>query len=78
MNFGAKLRALRSSRGMTLKVLAANLGYSTHGYLSEIESGSKQPTVMLVLKVAELFQVTTDVLLKDDLRLPNPGNKRRI
>ncbi len=68
-NFGSKLQELRTHRGMTLVELAQALGYTTHSYLSEIESGKKQPTVELVLGVARLFGVTTDELLKDEIEL---------
>ena len=54
---------------MTLKELAGALGYRAHGHLSEIESGKKVPTVGLVLRVARLFDVSTDRLLKDELEL---------
>jgi XRE family transcriptional regulator of biofilm formation len=67
--FGEKLRALRMHHGLTLKELASKLGYSAHGYISELETGTKTPTVEFVLKVAALFKVTTDQLLKDDLEL---------
>lgn len=67
--FGQKLHALRLHRHMTLKELAIALGYSTHAYISELEAGKKVPTVELVLKVARLFAVTTDELLKDELEL---------
>lgn len=75
MTFGEKLHMLRSARGMTLQDLAHATGYVTHGYLSEIESGRKHPTVAFVLKVAALFEVSTDVLLRDDLRLPKSRTK---
>ena len=65
--FGDKLRSLRLQRHMTLKALATALGHSAHGYISEIESGKKKPTVELVLSVARLFDVSTDVLLRDEL-----------
>ena len=68
--FGEKLRALRLQRGMTLQELTAELGYSAHGYMSQLETGKKPPTAALVLKVARRFDVTTDVLLKDELELP--------
>lgn len=76
--FGEKLRVLRKQRGMTLQQLAGALGYTTHSYLSEIESGKKQPTIDLVLGVAQLFEVTTDELLKDylELRVSSPRKKR--
>ena len=51
--------------------MAEQLGYKTHGYLSQIESGKKLPTVGMVLKVARLFGVSTDVLLKDELEIPD-------
>jgi transcriptional regulator with XRE-family HTH domain len=75
--FGKKLRALRTHRQMTLDELAIKLGYTTHSYLSEIETGKKQPTVNLVLSVAQLFHVTTDELLKDNIETKpsDRGNK---
>lgn len=68
-NFGKKLRTLRVKRKLTLKRLAHELGYAAHGYLSEIESGKKKPTVDLALKVSDFFSITTDQLLRDDLKL---------
>jgi transcriptional regulator with XRE-family HTH domain len=67
--FGEKLHTLRTRRGLTLKELAQALGHASHGYISELEAGKKIPTVEFVLGVALLFDVTTDVLLKDDLNL---------
>ena len=65
--FGEKVRHLRVQKGLTLKELADALGYKTHAYLSELESGKKLPTAGLVLRVARFFNVTTDELLKDEL-----------
>ena len=67
--FGEKLRGLRKRRGMTLQELAAALGYISHGHLSEIETGNRTPKVEFVLKVANLFHVTTDQLIRDDIEL---------
>lgn len=67
--FGEKLRFLRTQGGMTLQEVAIALGHSAHGYISELESGKKQPTIVLVLRVARLFDVTTDELLRDDIEL---------
>lgn len=55
---------------MTLKELAQAVGHSAHGYISELESGKKKPTAEFVLKIARLFNITTDKLLKDELDLP--------
>lgn len=67
--FGEKLRELRMTNKIPMTDLAAQLGYMSHGYISEIENGKKQPTVEFVLKVAHLFQVSTDQLLKDELEV---------
>ena len=67
--FGEKLRMLRKHHNVTLHWLATQLGYTTHSYISEIESNQKSPTVAFVLKVSYLFNVTTDELLKDELEL---------
>ena len=72
--FGEKLRGLRAHHGMTLTMLATSLGYKTHGYISEIESGKKYPTTGFVLSVAERFNVSLDSLLKDELEVKLPMN----
>lgn len=69
--FGEKLHSLRRQRGMTLKELATALGYAAHGHISELEGGKKTPTAEFTLAVARLFDVTTDLLLKDELDLPD-------
>lgn len=65
--FGEKLRTLRTREGMTLQQLAYTLGLTAHGYISELETGKKMPTVEIVLRAARFFCVTTDQLLKDEL-----------
>jgi transcriptional regulator with XRE-family HTH domain len=74
-HFGDKLRTLRTYHNITLKQLANFLGYTTHSYLSELESGQKLPTTKLVLQLSYLFNVTTDELLKDELQLNLENSK---
>ncbi len=72
--FGEKLRELRTSKGMTLREIATAVGQSAHGYISELEAGKKMPTVSLVLRIADLFHVTTDELLRDDMNIKESKN----
>ncbi|MDO8683373.1 MAG: helix-turn-helix transcriptional regulator [Armatimonadota bacterium] len=65
------MHALRVQRGLTLKELAQSLGHTSHSYISELEAGKKAPTAELVLNVALLFGVSTDVLLRDEMNLDN-------
>jgi transcriptional regulator with XRE-family HTH domain len=73
--FGQKLRALRRGRGLTLKGLAAALGYTAHGHISELEAGKKTPTAEFALSAAYFFHVTTDELLKDELELTGAASR---
>jgi transcriptional regulator with XRE-family HTH domain len=70
--FGEKLHQLRTYRQLSMQQLASLVGYSSHGYISELEAGKKLPTVELVLKLARLFDIPTDVLLKDELDFDFP------
>lgn len=67
--FGEKLRTLRTQQGMTLRDLADALDYVSYSYLGLLETGKKKPTAEFVLKVARLFNVSADQLLKDELEL---------
>jgi transcriptional regulator with XRE-family HTH domain len=72
--FGARLRALRAARGVTLKQLAEALQVST-AYLSALEHGKRgSPSAGLVHQVNEYFGLIWDEA--DDLsrlaRLSNP------
>ncbi len=67
--FGEKLRLLRERHGMTIRELAESLGFATHGYVGNLESGRRKPTLELAFKVASLFNVSIDQLANDDLEL---------
>ncbi len=65
--FGEKLRTLRKRHGLTQHELAARLGFASQGYIHFLETGKKVPNAILVIKIADLFQITTDQLLRDEL-----------
>ena len=54
-------------RGLSQTQLAAKLGASnlgiTQGYLSELEAGTKNPTLETILVIARALGVSTAVLL---------------
>lgn len=63
---GAKVRALRKQRSLTLREVADVVGvHYTH--IQKIESGRKRPSSDVILKFAQLFDVTADQLMRDDL-----------
>ena len=65
--FGEKLRSLRERRDVTVRELASELGIKSHSHIVGLEAGKHKPSVDLVLKLADLFDVTTDQLLRDEL-----------
>jgi transcriptional regulator with XRE-family HTH domain len=68
LQFGEKLQFLRNQRGLTQEALGSHLGRS-QAYVSKLESGHKPPTVELVIRIADLFDVSTDYLLRDSVAI---------
>ena len=66
--FGEKLRILRNRQGLSLRQLSNVLEVS-HSYIAKMERGEKTPNVAMVLRISQIFDVSTDVLIKDELEL---------
>jgi transcriptional regulator with XRE-family HTH domain len=60
---------------MTVRELTSALGYTGYGYIHGIEIGKNKPTIELVVRVALLFNVTTDQLLRDDLEVEEQSDR---
>lgn len=67
--FGEKLRSLRLKRGLTMRELADALGFKSHGFIGDLESGRKYPSLDLAVKMADYFGVTVDQLARDDVNI---------
>jgi transcriptional regulator with XRE-family HTH domain len=59
---GARLRELREERGWTQRELDSRLGI-LQSKLSKYESGTHQPSLRTLVRIANLFGVSTDYLL---------------
>jgi transcriptional regulator with XRE-family HTH domain len=70
--FGEKLRQLREQRGLNVVELAHILGYASTNQIYFLETGKRNPTAELAVKVSKLFGVSTDDLLDDARELPAP------
>ncbi len=66
--FGEKLRTLRLQHGLTMRQLGDMLGVSD-SYISQMETGDKVPNVAMLLKIANMFNVSLDQLARDNLEL---------
>lgn len=63
MTFGKRLKDLRNSRGYTQDQLAIKLDVSNH-VLSNYERDYRETELDMIIKLSEVFAVTTDYLLK--------------
>ncbi|WP_402467547.1 helix-turn-helix domain-containing protein [Isoptericola aurantiacus] len=68
---GPRLRGLRTERGVTLAALSARTGISV-STLSRLESGTRRPTLELLLPLARAHGVTLDDLVD----APTTGDPR--
>jgi len=66
--FGEKLRILRKQHGLTLTQLGDMLDVH-NTYVSQMEKGKKIPNAAMILKMADIFGVTADQLMRDELEL---------
>lgn len=66
--FGEKLRTLRTRRELTQQQVSKMLGVS-RPYVAKLERGEKMPNAPMILKIADIFNVTADQLMRDELEL---------
>lgn len=62
MNFGEKLKSLRTSQKLTQQQLADRIGVAK-SVVSYYESGGRYPSYDVLVKIARIFHTTTDYLL---------------
>ncbi|MCE7981652.1 MAG: XRE family transcriptional regulator [Caldilinea sp. CFX5] len=65
---GEKLHTLRKRRGLTQTELAELIGLD-HSHIGRIERGERLPSLEILAKLMEIFNVSCDQLMKDDREL---------
>lgn len=75
LEFGKRLKEVRTRRGITQIELAERLGLSSSQHISKIERGEKSCSIDLLVELSCSLHVTTDYLLKgedkDNVQLKN-------
>ena len=66
--FGEKLRALRKQHGLSYRKMASRLETS-HSHIINLESGKHKPSVDLIVRITQVFDVSFDQLMNDDIEL---------
>lgn len=67
-HLAAKLRAIREELGLTHSQMAKRLG-TRSARIYDFESGSRESNLMILLRYARLADISTDVLIDDQMEL---------
>lgn len=72
MSFGTRLKELRNNKHMSQEELGnfLNVGKSS---ISSYENGTREPSKEAIVKIAEIFGVTTDYLLGNTSSINDEG-----
>lgn len=62
MIFQKRLKELRNAKGVSQITIAAALGITDRGY-RKYEAGASEPTLSVLWKLADYFDVTVDYLI---------------
>lgn len=62
---GEKLRTLRKRERLTQTQLADMLGVD-HTHVGKMERGERAPSLEILIKITQIFNVTSDQLIMDD------------
>ncbi len=73
MTLGEKIYALRSEKGLSQEAFGDLLGVSRQS-VSKWETDQSLPELEKIVAVSELFGITTDYLLKDNIERPGPAD----
>ena len=77
---GEKLRYIRGALNLTLEQLIERLDYKDSPIyptnISSMERGEREPPLLLLLAYARLVKISTDVLIDDELELPQYLHRR--
>lgn len=69
INLGEHIKTLRTERGLQQKEVAVEVGIDQSNY-SKIENGRREPSVTVLKKLADLFEVTVDYIIEPNTNLP--------
>jgi transcriptional regulator with XRE-family HTH domain len=74
---GPKVKHLRRQREMSQTELAHRVGLQTQSHISYLERGRKEPSLDLVIRVADFFGVRINYLLCDDIPIDAADDRKR-
>lgn len=76
--FGAKLRYLRRQQSLTQKLLSQRLQIVRQSHISLLEQMLRIPSLEVIIRIAGIFAVTTDYLLRDEIPIEAAAEQKTI
>ena len=73
---GVRIKDIRNKRQITQEQLSESVGINTK-YLSSIERGKENPTLNILLKLAQSLDVNLDEIFSD-IQIEDPENRRAM
>lgn len=73
---GVRIKDIRNKRRITQEQLSESVGINTK-YLSSIERGKENPTLNILLKLAQSLDVNLDEIFSD-IQIEDPENRRAM
>lgn len=74
--FGEKLRTLRTQNGLSYRKMASVLDTS-HSHIINLESGKHNPSVDLIVRITQVFDVTFNQLMDDNIELSKKNSTKK-
>jgi transcriptional regulator with XRE-family HTH domain len=75
LRLAKKLRQIRTALGLTQQQMFERLGKTGtplyRGHIGEYETGKREPPMLVVLQYARVADVPMEMLVDDDLNLPD-------
>lgn len=69
-SLGEFIRSRREALGLTQRAVALKVGFKSIAHLSDIEGGNRNPGPEVLPLLAEILQVSVEVLQDHDVRVP--------
>jgi transcriptional regulator with XRE-family HTH domain len=73
---GARIKDIRNKQGITQEQLSEKIGINTK-YLSSIERGKENPTLNILLNLAQSLDVNLDEIFSD-IQIEDPKNRKAM
>ena len=77
-SLGSFIRQRREELKLTQRTVALHVGFKSIAHFSDIEAGNRNPGADVLVKLAEILQVSVETLQDHDVRAPIQATKELL